>query len=297
MNHRVFGAAALGCLLALGGPAATAQDQPPAAETPAQPIADPVVAIVDGRQFRLSDVMELARSVPPQYQQQIDELLPLLIDRLVDFHLLTAEGRRRNLQDDAAVQADVARFEDQMVRQTLLNRYLDEAITDEAIQARYERFTAELTPQVEVRARHILVKSEEEAKAVIDQLDKGADFVELAKTESIEPGAAERGGDLGYFVAEGMLPEFSVAAFALATGEVSKAPVQTRRGWHVIRVEDRRDVAPPTLESAREDIVNELSQEKIQTFLAELRAAAAIETFNPDGSPLAAAAPAEGTEP
>jgi peptidyl-prolyl cis-trans isomerase C len=154
-----------------------------------------------------------------------------------------------------------------------------------------------MPPQVEVRARHILVKSEEESKAVIDKLDQGADFVELAKTDSIEPGAAERGGDVGYFLADGMLPEFSVAAFALAIGEVSKAPVQSQYGWHVIRVEDRRDVPPPTLEAAREEIVNELSQERIQTFLAELRAAAEIEKFNPDGSPIAADASAEGSAP
>jgi len=297
MKHRIFGAAAVGCLLALGGPAATAQDQPPAAEAPVEPVADPVVAVVDGREFRLSDVFESARSLPPQYQQQIGELLPLLIDRLVDFHLLTAEARRRNLQDDAAVQADVARYEDQVVRQTLLNRYLDEAIDDASIQARYEQFAAQHPPQVEVRARHILVKSEEEAKAVIDKLGQGADFVELAKTDSIEPGAAERGGDVGYFLADGMLPEFSAAAFALAVGEVSKAPVQSQYGWHVIRVEDRRDVPPPTLEAAREEIVNEMSREKIQTFLAELRAAAEIEKFNPDGSPIAADTSAEGAAP
>ncbi|MEX2010026.1 MAG: peptidylprolyl isomerase [Dongiaceae bacterium] len=290
MKHRIFGAAAVGCLLALGGPAASAQEQPPAAEAPAAPIADPVVAVVDSQEFRLSDVLESARSLPPQYQQQIGELLPLLIDRLVDFHLLTAEARRRNLQDDAAVQAEVARYEDQVVRQTLLNRYLDETIDDASIQARYDRFAADTPPQVEVRARHILVASEDEAKAVIDKLDQGADFVELAKTDSIEPGAAERGGDVGYFLADGMLPEFSVAAFALAVGEVSKAPVQSQYGWHVIRVEDRRDAPPPTLEAAREEIVNEMTQEQIQTFLAELRAAAEIEKFNPDGSPIAAAA-------
>ena len=256
-----------------------------AEEAPAKPAdVDRVVAIVDGVELRRSDVVASAASLPEAYRQQIDELFPALIERLIDLTLLVKEGRQLNLQDDPAVKKSVAEFEDLAIRQAFLEHRIKEQATEDVLKTRYQRFLEETPPQIEIRARHILVASEEEAKAVIKQLDEGADFAELAAKQTIDTAAAAKGGDLGFFTADQMVPEFSEAAFLLEDGHYTKNPVKTRFGWHVIKVEERRDVARPTFEQARPQLEEQLSQELVSQVLTELRAKAKIEKFNPDGT-------------
>jgi peptidyl-prolyl cis-trans isomerase C len=158
-------------------------------------------------------------------------------------------------------------------------------MTEEAIKARYEKFVAEQPAQTEVHAQHILVASEAEAKNVITQLAGGADFSTLAKEKSTDPSAKQNGGDLGYFAAGDMVPEFERAAFALEKGQSSQEPVQSQFGWHVIKVVDRREKTPPTLDEARGQIQELLSSELVTSYVTALRADAKIEVFNPDGTP------------
>ncbi len=262
-----------------------------AQDTPAKPAeSDRIVAIVDGVELRHSDVVASASSLPEAYRQQIDELFPALVERLIDLTLLVKEGRQLNLQDDPAVKKSVAEFEDLAIRQAFLERQIAEKATDAALTARYKRFLAETPPQIEVRARHILVESEDAAKAVIKQLDEGAEFAELAAAQTIDTAAAAKGGDLGFFTADQMVPEFSEAAFTLEDGHYTKNPVKTRFGWHVIEVEERRDVKRPTFEQARPQLEEQLSQELVSQVLTELRGKAKIEKFNPDGTPFVPAA-------
>jgi len=281
------------CLVALPAAALaqTTTATPPA--SPAAPAGDPVVAKVNGKELHRSDVVESARSLPEPYQQQIDQLFPALIERLIDLNLLAAEGRRQNLQNDPVVKAAVANFEDQQVREAVLDRYLKSKVSDEAIKARYQKFLKEAAPAMEVRARHILVDSEDKANEIIKELDGGADFADLASKKSIDTKAAAKGGDLGYFTAEDMVPEFAEAAFALDKGQYTKKPVKTRFGWHIIKVEDKRQKKPPTLEEARSQIESELTQELVGAYLADLRGKATIEKFNPDGSVIKPADPAK----
>jgi len=285
------------CLVALPGlaMAQTTTTTPPA--SPAPPAGDPVVAKVNGKELHRSDVVESARTLPEPYQQQIEQLFPALIERLIDLNLLAAEGRRQNLQNDPAVKAQVANYEDQQIREAVLDRYLKSKVSDEAIKARYQKFLKEMTPVMEVRARHILVDSEDKANEIIKELDGGADFTDIASKKSIDTKAAAKGGDLGYFTAEDMVPRFAEAAFALDKGQYTKKPVKTRFGWHIIKVEDKREKKPPTLEEARSQIESELTHELVGAYLADLRSKATFEKFNPDGSPIKPAAPVAPAAP
>src|SRR6185437_5838990 len=143
-------------------------------------------------------------------------------------------------------------------------------------------------PKEEVKARHILLPTEAAAKEVIAQLDKGADFAALAKEKSTDP-SKETGGELGYFTRDdGMVPEFADAAFKLKKGEYTKTPVHTQFGWHVIEVEDRREVKPPSFEESKPQLKEEAARAAVGSKLKELRGKAKIETFALDGSPLPA---------
>jgi peptidyl-prolyl cis-trans isomerase C len=237
---------------------------------------DPEVARVDGESIRMSDVMEFAATLPAEYQAQFDQILPFIIERLVDFHLLDRAAGAAELADDEEVKARVAKLTTQVVREVYLQRLVTEAVDEAAVNTRYEAYVAENPPVEEVKARHILIEAEEDAAAIIAELDGGADFAQLAEERSTGPSATS-GGDLGYFVAGQMVPSFSEAAFALEPGSYTTAPVQTEFGWHVILVEDRREQAPPAFEEMEAELRAELQRAAVDTFLAELRAGAEIE--------------------
>ncbi len=283
-------AAAIGPVAAQEAQPTTGQPAPPAAAPPP----DTVVAIVNGKKVTRADVIASAQTLPAEYQSKIDAIFPALIDRQVDLTLLAEEGRKQNLQDDAEVKARIAQITNQVIQEVVIRRHLAQAMTEDAIKARYERFVAEQPAQTEIRASHILVATEEEAKEIIKQLEGGADFAAIAKEKSTDPSAKQNGGDLGYFTAGDMVPEFSQAVFALEKGESTKAPVKSQFGWHVIRVIDKRPKAPPTLEESHSHIEELLSGELLTAYLASLRSTAQVQKFNPDGTPIAAQ-PATGT--
>ena len=273
-----------------------AQPTPPSTTgQAAQPAPPPetVVAVVNGKKVTRADVIASAQTLPAEYQSKIDAIFPALIDRLVDLTLLAEEGRKQNLQDDPEVKARVEQLTSQVIQEVVIRRHLKSLMTEDAIKARYAKFVAEQPPQTEVRASHILVATEDEAKDIIKQLAGGADFATIAKEKSTDPSAKQNGGDLGYFTAAEMVPEFSQAVFAMEKGESSKTPVKSQFGWHVIKVVDKRPKAPPTLEETHSHIEELLSGELLTAYLTSLRSAAKVEKFNPDGTPIAPA-PATG---
>jgi peptidyl-prolyl cis-trans isomerase C len=140
-----------------------------------------------------------------------------------------------------------------------------------------------------------LLETEEDAKAVIAELKGGADFAETAKAKSTGP-SADNGGDLGFFTKGRMVPEFSEAAFAMKVGEVSSTPVQTQFGWHVIKVDDRRQAPPPSFEESVDQLRDEGARQIIAAELVSLREGLEIKTFNLDGSEIEAADTAEEME-
>ena len=259
---------------------------PGASEAPALPPGDTVVARVDGAELRLSDVEAAQQNLPPQAKKlPLEQIYPVLLDRLVDGMLITEAGRKEHLDRDPDVQNRLKQYEDRLIQEAYINRVVKPAETEDRLRARYQEFLKEKPAQDEVHARHILVKTEAEAKSVVAELDKGADFAVLAKKYSTDPGA-ESGGDLGYFKHDDMVKEFADAAFALSPGQYNKTPVKTEFGWHVIKVEDRRVGKPQSFEEAREQLSRDLAHEIIDAKLQDLRGAAKIEEFGLDGKPL-----------
>ncbi len=280
MPRRSACAYALAATLALVPLTASAQEAQP------DPGQDPVVATVDGDDIRLSEVIDTRSQLPLQYQSMpIEAMFPGLVERLIDMRLVAGEARANGLADDPDVRRELAQIENQIISQVFLTRRIDAMVTEDVVQARYDEHIAALTPEEEVSARHILLETEEDALAVIASLQGGADFIELAAEKSIGP-SADRGGDIGYFGRGSVVPpEFADAAFALEPGQTSETPVQSEFGWHVIRVDDRRAIAPPSLEEMRQQFVSEISRQLIAELIGELRDTATIERFNMDGSP------------
>ncbi len=250
---------------------------------------DPVVARIDGEEIRQSDVMEMVRALPPQYQAQLTQIYPLLVQRLVDFKLAGKAGRAAGLADDEAVRVRIANSEEKVIREAYIEREVLARITDDGLQGKYKDFVANNPPATEHHARHILVTSEEDAREVIAKLDEGADFAELAKERSTGPSGAQ-GGDLGYFTADQMVPEFSEAAAKLEPGQYSRDPVQTQFGWHVIKVEDRRTAEPPGFEEVEPQLREDMAREVVAAIFKQLRDGVTVEIVSEAAAPEGAAA-------
>ena len=152
------------------------------------------------------------------------------------------------------------------------------ALSDQALHQTYDDAVRSMGGQEEVRARHILVDSEDEAKSVLDQLKAGGDFATLAKDKSKDPGGAA-GGDLGYFTKEQMVPEFAEVAFKMYPGQVSN-PVKTQFGWHIIKLEDKRTRNPPEFEKVKDQIETYLARKAQSDFIAKLRETAKVERLD-----------------
>ena len=265
--------------------------QPALAQTKTGDASDPVVATVDGAPIYRSDVAAVQRTLPAQFQQlPIEVLFPAVVERLIDTKLVVNAGRKENLQNDDEVKRRVAGLEDRVIQEIYITRKVEAAVNEEAVRQRYEQLAKSTPAKEEVSARHILVQTEAEAKTVIADLKKGADFAEIAKTKSIDPSGKQNGGDLGYFSREEMVPEFSEAAFKLKDGETTQTPIKTQFGWHVIRVESRRTQAP-SLDEMREQISSDLSQEVVAGTVGKLREGAKVERFGLDGQALPTPAP------
>ena len=276
----------------IGGGSSLAADQPVPSPPTGAPVSTPlppgdtVVARVDGTELRLSDVEAAQKTLPPQAQKlPLQQIYPMLLDRMVDGMLVAEAGRKDHLDQDPDVQRRLKLYEDRLIQEAYLNRAIKAAETDKDLKERYQSFVKDKAGQDEVHARHILVKTEAEANSIIAELDKGADFADLAKKHSIDPGAAS-GGDLGYFGRDDMVKEFADAAFSLPAGQYTKTPVKTQFGWHVIKVEDHRVKAPPSFEEARQEVTQLVAHDVVEAKLKELRSAAKVETFGLDGKPL-----------
>jgi peptidyl-prolyl cis-trans isomerase C len=263
-------------------PPAGAQSQPQGQGAPANPL----LATVNGEAIYLADIKEAIQDLPDQYRNlPPDRLMPLMLNQLITNRLLVAEGNRQKLGDSEEVKRKVERYRERAMQQQLLQQVVAKSVTDDALQALYRKYVAENPPKEEVSARHILVNSEAEGVAIIQQIKGGADFAALAKQKSKDP-AAQNGGDLGYFGREDMVKEFADAAFAMKTGEVSQKPVKTQFGFHVIKVEDRRTANPVSFDEAKDDLQSQLSQQAVSQYIETLRNGAKIERFGPDGKPL-----------
>lgn len=288
--------ATLGSVAAIALSPAMAQDAPkPAAGPAAGTLADdPVVARVGAKEFKRSDVLVLLQQLGPEVQQMpLQMIYPQLVEQLVQAHLVTEAGYKAKLQDSADVKKRVKQAEEQIVQSAWLKAEVDKKLTQDKLKTAFDKWIKENPPQDEVRARHILVKTKEEADALIKQIKGGADFAKLAAEKGTD-GTKDNGGDLGYFVKDQMVKPFADAAFAMKPGDVTPTPVKTDFGFHVIKLEDKRRQTPPTFDQAAPQLRQAVAQEVAGELIDGLQKAAKVQMFNIDGTPMAApsAAPA-----
>ena len=241
---------------------------------------DPVVARLNDVEIRESDVLRARGRLPASLRDMPKErIVPLLTDIVIASRLLADEARKRGIAYEPEVREQIDMVTDLVLEQELLSRELEDELTEADVRARYDELVAETENREQVRASHILLKEKEDAEAVIEELDEGGDFAELAKERSVGP-SAEAGGDLGYFTRSEMAAPFSEAAFALEPGQYTREPAKTKFGWHVILVEDRRSVQPPPFDQVREQIRTRLAAELRADYVEDLIEDADLERFD-----------------
>ena len=252
--------------------------------------ANAVIAKVNGAEIRQSDLAVAEEELGPSLQQMDPSTRrENLISFLIDMKIVAKAADAKKVGDTADFKQKLAFARDRLLMDSLLATEGKTAVTDDAMKKVYEDATKQVSGEKEVRARHILVPTEEEAKAIKAELDKGADFAKLAKEKSKDPGAAD-GGDLGFFTKEQMVPEFSAVAFALEPGKISE-PVKSQFGWHVIKVEEARDKKPPAFDQVKGQIETFVVRKAQADYVTKLRTEAKVERLDKKDEP-AAAAPA-----
>jgi peptidyl-prolyl cis-trans isomerase C len=204
----------------------------------------------------------------------------VLLEYLVEAHLFAEAAGKNQLGTGKEFEERLAYYKLRALRDAFYEKKVRDAVTEAQAKAAYEEQIAKIPPEPEVRARHILVKTEQEAKDLIKQLKGGADFTELAKKSSDGP-SAQTGGDLGYFSRGQMVKQFEDVAFALKPGQISD-PVQTEFGWHVIKVEDKRNRPVPSFDEVKDQLMASLVQNQLKTIVQGLRGSAKVEIVDPE---------------
>lgn len=274
-------------LTALSG-AAMAQETAPAPAAPATaPAAAPdpakVIATINGQPVTEGDLAAAMADLDQQFAQlPPEQRRAAALSAIMEIRLLSAFAVEKGLDKDPDFQKRAAFLQLRALHSEVVDKEVADKVTDADIRARYDKQISETPPVNEVRARHILVKTKEEAEAIIKQLDGGADFQKLANENTTDPSGKTSGGDLGYFGPGQMVPEFETAAMALDVGAYTKAPVQTQFGWHVIMVEDKRAQQPVPFDQVRNQIRSDVFREKYFALVKEMRAAAKIDVADPD---------------
>ena len=271
-------------------PAAAATAPADAAVAPASAPVDPsvVVATVNG-----SPITELDLEVASPDMQSSLQQLPqeqqggALVKALIDIRLMAEAAAAAGLDKKPETAHVLAYEHDRTLRNAFLEDKLAAAVTEDAIKARFQADLAKFVPGDEIHATHILVATEDEAKAIITQLDQGGDFAAIAKAKSTDTGSGASGGDLGFFGHGATVKPFEDAAFALKVGEYTKTPVQTQFGWHVIKLLETRKQPPPTLADRHDQIRDQLAHEVILAEIGKLHDAAKVVVMPPVATPAA----------
>ena len=261
-------------------PTETSANDDPVPRTPD----DPVIIRVNGVDIGESDIAlaeeDVGGNMPAVAPQQKREYL---ITYLTDVVILAQAAQKQKLGDSPEVRRQIAFARNKALMEALLQNAAKAAETDAEMHKVYDEAVKQMGAEEEVRARHILVDTEEEAKAIEVELKGGADFAEEAKKKSRDPGAAN-GGDLGYFTKDQMVPEFSEAAFKLDKGQISD-PIHTQFGWHIIKVEDKRVKPTPSFDDVKAQVQNYIAHRAQAELVDNLRKTATIERLDQPQAP------------
>ena len=241
---------------------------------------DPVIARVNGVDIKQSDLDFAATDVGPR----LDNYTPqdrkmVLLQYVIENELMAGAGQTDQLDKTDSFPGRAAYHQRRALRDAFFDAKIGDAVTDADAKKVFDDKIGQLKPEQEVRARHILVETEAEAKEIAERVKKGEDFAALAKEKSKDSGA--EGGDLGFFSRGQMLKPFEDAAFALDVGAISD-PVQTQFGWHVIKLEEKQDRPLPSFDQVKIAIRSQLVQQKAQEVVSGLRDSAKIEVVDPE---------------
>ena len=249
--------------------------------------ADPkVLAKVDGSPITEDDLAVAMADMGPGLPQKLEGAArqKYVLDYLIDLKLAAKKAEADKLTGTPEFERKLAYYRDKLAMEQLLGSVAKAATTEEAERKAYDEAAKADPPQEEIHARHILLPTEDEAKAALARVKGGEDFAKVATELSKDPSGD--GGDLGWFTKDRMVPEFSEAAFKLKKGEVSE-PIKTQFGWHIIKVEDTRTKSFPPFEQIKDQAARYVAQKAESDAVAQLHSAAKIEFFDADGKPLA----------
>jgi len=239
-----------------------------------------VLATVNGEEITQADIDLFYQELPDQMKQiPIEQVQNQILDRLIDQQLILGEAKKARLDKRPDIERKLAYEKTKILNESYLEIVLEKEVTPERIREVYNRAIALEEKREEIKARHILVKTEAEALDIINALKRGGDFISLAKERSTGP-SGKNGGNLGFFTADQMVPPFSKAAYALRKGETSDKPVQTQFGWHVIKVEDRRLAGARPFQELEPQIREQLVTKAYEKIIQQFRKTAKIEKMN-----------------
>jgi len=243
-----------------------------------------VLAKVDGMEITDDDVKVALEDLGPTLPQQIQgpQREAYVLDYLIDLKLVSRKADADKMGVGPDVVRRMAYYHDKVLMEELLGKTAKEAATDAAMKKVYDDAAKAQKPEPEVKASHILVPTEEEAKAALKRVKGGEDFAKVADEVSKDPGS--KGGDLGWFTKDRMVPEFADAAFKLQKGQISD-PVKSQFGWHIIKVEDTRTKEFPPFEQVKDQVSNYVAQKSQTDLILKLREAAKIERNEPAPAP------------
>ena len=253
----------------------------PLAQAQDAPKEDKTVAIVNGHEIKVSEVQMATDDIIGQLPDLPPKLrFPFVVEYLIERHLLAQYAVKEGIADTGEYKRRLALYQAKALRDAYFFQKIRPLVTEEEMKAVYDEEAAKLQQTERVRARHILVGTEQEAKDIRGRLDKGEKFEDLAKQFSLD-GSKDYGGDLGYFTAPEMVPEFSKATFALKTGETSP-PVKTDFGWHIIRLDDRKQGAAQPFDQVKSAIRNVLLRKKVSETMEKVRSGSQVEIVDED---------------
>lgn len=265
-------------------------DAKSAAPAPAKaPVAvkDYTVINLDGEEIKYSEIMEIWKGLfqgaaAPDFSSFDENIRQNVLRGIVSERLIYKEAVKSGFDKNEDIKKRIENLQKQLIMQGFVENKAKSLVTDEQVKALYEEKLAASKGQEELKARHILAATEEEAKKLEADLKKGGDFEKMAKEKSTDKGSGASGGDLGWFGKDKMVSEFFDAAFKLKKGEIS-APVKTSFGWHIIKLEDRRPLKTPSLEESKEALKAELTNKAMQEYVGGLLKSASIKYFDENG--------------
>ena len=260
---------------------------PPAmAQTSAPAAVDVIVANVEGKPIYRNTVLRAFSLLPPKIRENgVEAIYATLLERVIQQRLLVINGRENNLAADPLVKSRLKELEDVVIGEVYLNRLIEKNITPGFLEKQYAAFLKQNPPMEQIHARHILLKTETDAKNVIGHIAAGKKFEDAAREYSTGPSASS-GGDLGFFKRTDMVKPFSDAAFTMADGTVSQTPVKTRFGWHVIQVVERKVEKAPSFDQVKPQLVRRAGRNVAVKIMEELVDSARVERFTFEGKAL-----------